>query len=283
MQKEKIIRAGLFGRPLSGSLSPEVFGIFSRLLGVPISYELRETEASGLTAEIAGARSVGWSGFNVTIPHKRAVLAMLNLSDPAAAAAGAVNAVRFGKMGLEGMNTDARALLQAFEGHGVHAQGKNAVVFGAGGAAGAAGWALGRSRAATVAILARNGAQASGLAARLADCFPETIFAAGPFAAPAKAPDIAVNATPIGMYGSDALPFTPGPACACVDFAYAAGGTDFLRGAAAAGAVRIDGLELLVAQAALALKFWTGLPGGDIVKFSSEALGLLRARTGRGQ
>ena len=156
------------------------------------------------------------------------------------------------------------------------------MVFGAGGAAGAAGWALGRSRAASVAILARNGAQASSLAARLADCFPETVFSAGAFAAPEKTPDIAVNATPIGMYARDVLPFTPAPACACVDFAYAPAGTDFLRAAAAAGAVSIDGLELLVAQAALALKFWTGLPGGDIVKFSNEALGLLRARTGRG-
>lgn len=274
MQK-KIIKAGLFGRPLSGSLSPEVFEIFARLLSTEIIYELRETEASGLAAEIASARAEGWSGFNATIPHKRAVLTMLNLPDPAALAAGAVNAVRFGKAGLEGLNTDARALLQAFELHGVSAHKKNAVVFGAGGAAGAAGWALGRSRAASVSILARNSARAASLAGRLADCFPETAFLAGAFSAPAAAPDIAVNATTIGMYSQDTLPFAPAQGCVCADFAYAPGGTDFIRMGRAAGAVWIDGLELLVAQAALSLKFWTGLPGGDIVKFSSEALSLL--------
>ncbi|MEI7527691.1 MAG: shikimate dehydrogenase [Elusimicrobiota bacterium] len=279
MQKETL-RAGLFGRPLSRSLSPEVFGIFARLTGADISYELRETEASGLAAAIEAAQAEGWRGFNVTIPHKRAVLDLLNLADPAARAAGAVNAVRFGRAGLEGLNTDARALLQAFEAHGVAVQGRTAAVFGAGGAAGAAGWALGRSRAATVAILARDNARAGTLAARLAGCFPATDFSAGPFEAPADKPDIAVNATPIGMYAAGAPPFASGPECVRVDFAYSPGGTDFIR---AAGPVSIDGLELLVAQAALALKFWAGLPPGDIVKFSGEALGLLRARLAKGQ
>ena len=188
--------------------------------------------------------------------------------------------MRFGRAGLEGLNTDARALLQAFEAHGVAVQGKTAAVFGAGGAAGAAGWALGRSRAATVAILARDSARAAALAARLAECFPGTVFSAGPFEAPADKPDIAVNATPIGMYAAGAPPFAPGPECVRADFAYSPGGTDFIR---AAGPVSIDGLELLVAQAALALKFWAGLPPGDIVKFSGEALGLLRARLAKGQ
>jgi shikimate dehydrogenase len=276
--QKKIIRAGLLGRPLSSSLSPVVFGIFARLLGTEIIYELRETEASGLTAEIAGARAEGWSGFNVTIPHKRAVLSMLDLADPAAMAAGAVNSVRFGRAGLEGLNTDARALLQAFEEHGISVRGKTAAVFGAGGAAGAAGWALGRSMAASVSILARNSAQASGLASRLAGCFPETVFSAGAFTAPANPPDIAVNATPIGMYTPGMPPFTPGPSCVCADFAYAPGGTEFIRAAKAAGSGCVDGQELLVAQAALALKFWTGLPPGDIVKFTREALCLLRKR-----
>lgn len=274
--QEKIIQAGLLGRPLSNSLSPQVFTIFTRLLGAGIVYTLRETEASGLVSAIGAARAEGWSGFNVTIPHKQAVLAMLSLPDPAAVAAGAVNAVRFGRTGLEGLNTDARALLHAFDEHAVQPQGKQAAVFGAGGAAGAAAWALGRSRAASVRILARNKNQADALVSRLTDCFPETIFSAGAFAAPEADLDIAINATPIGMYAPGPLPFKPRPSCVCVDFAYDRISTDFIRAAGVAGASRIDGLELLVAQAALALKFWAGLPAGDIVKFTREALGLLR-------
>lgn len=274
--QEKIIQAGLLGRPLSNSLSPEVFNIFARLLGTGIVYTLSETEASGLASAIGAARAEGWSGFNVTIPHKQAVLAMLNLSDPAAAAAGAVNAVRFGRTGLEGLNTDARALLQVFDEHAIKVQRKQAAVFGAGGAAGAAAWALGRSRAASVRILARDENRADALVSRLTDCFPETVFSSGPFSAPDAVLDIAINATPIGMYAPGPLPFKPRPSCVCVDFAYGRAPTDFIRAAAEVGACRIDGLELLVAQAALALKFWTGLPAGDIVKFTREALGLLR-------
>ncbi len=277
--KGKVIKAGLLGSPLSKSLSPDLFGIFARLAGTGISYELHDVPRSHLRGAIDGARLNGWAGFNVTIPYKQEVCALLSQADPAAKAAGAVNAVRFGRTGLEGSNTDAHALREIFSERGIDPAGRTAAVYGAGGAAGAAGWALGRSRAAAVVFHARNAAAAGALAARLGDCFPGTAFSAAPFEDPA-AGDLFINATPLGMYTPGRPPCSPGAGSFCFDMAYAPGGTEFTRSAAAAGAIVADGLELLVWQAVLALKFWSGLPSGDIVKFKQEALALLRSEKG---
>jgi shikimate dehydrogenase len=282
VHKTPQVKAGLFGHPLGKSLSPAVFGVFARLTGVKISYELREVAPEHLAGAIDGARGEGWDGFNVTLPYKLKVAAMLDLSDPAVKAAGSVNTVRFGRAGLEGLNTDARALIDAMNAAGGGAAGKAAAVFGAGGAAASAGWALGRAGAASVTFCARNRAAAAALAARLSFAFPNTAYTAAPFETPGGQPAILVNATPLGMYAPGRPPCVPGPETLAVDLAYAAGGTDFAAAARAAGARTVDGLELLVRQAALSLKFWSGLPGGDIVKFTDEALGLLRQQIQNG-
>lgn len=280
--RTKPIKAGLLGFPLSRSLSPEIFRVFSGLAGADIRYELRECGAAELASVIQAVKGEGWDGFNVTIPHKRAVFELLDLPDPAARDIKAVNAVRFGRGGLEGLNTDAAAIRSALEENGVSPAGKNAAVFGSGGSAGAAGWALGRARAASVAFCARNRGAALELAGRLAKVFPDTVFSAAPFQEPAGPAEIFVNATPLGMYAPGLPPAKPKPGGAYLDLAYAPDGTEFIKAAAAAGAPAIDGLEVLVRQAALSLKFWTGLPGGDIVEFNREALRLLRGKLQRG-
>lgn len=272
----KNYKAGLIGLPLSKSLSPEIFRIFSSLTGAAINYEPRECGAAELAAVIASLKGEGWAGFNVTIPHKQAVFKLLDLPDPASRGIRAVNAVRFGRRGLEGVNTDAGAVREALEENGAEPAGKAAVVFGSGGAAAAAGWALGRSGAASVTFNARNPAAAAEIAGRLGAAFPKTSFSAAAFSAPSAAAGILVNATPLGMYQPGKPPCAPAAGTTCLDLAYAPGGTEFIAAARAAGAKAVDGLEVLVRQAALSLKFWTGLPGGDIVKFNREAIALLR-------
>jgi shikimate dehydrogenase len=278
--KKTVIRAGLFGSPLAKSLSPDLFRIFSRLTGAEISYEAREAGPRDFASAVGQARAEGWAGFNVTLPLKQAACAMLRLADPAARAAGAVNAVRFGRAGLEGLNTDARALVEIFSERGLSLTGRTATVFGSGGAAGAAGWALGRCRAGRVTFRALSHHKAAALTSRLEECFPDTAFTAAPFAAPEAPEDILVNATPLGMYEDGLPPCSPAAGTLCVDMAYAPGGTPFMKAAEEAGAETVDGLEVLVWQAALALRFWSGLPTGDIVKFKQEALGLLKAEKG---
>ena len=278
----KPIKAGLLGLPLSKSLSPEIFRIFSRLSGTEIEYELRECGAAELAAVIRTSQAEGWAGFNVTIPHKQAVFKMLDLPDPASRGIKAVNAVRFGKKGLEGLNTDAAGIVGALEENGIRPAGKTAVIFGSGGSAGAAGWALGRAGAASVTFCARNSAAALVTAGNLAEIFPKTVFSAAPFAIPDSPAKIFVNATPLGMYAPGLPPANPKPGDVCLDLAYTPGVTEFIKTSALAGAITIDGLEVLVRQASLSLKFWSGLPGGDIVEFNNEALKLLREELERG-
>ena len=246
------------------------------LTGAPIAYKLRVCAAVDLAGVIDSLKAEGWVGFNVTLPHKQAVFGLLDLLDPASRGIRAVNAVRFGPRGLEGLNTDATAVSETLEENGAGPAGKAAVIFGSGGAAAAAGWALGSSGAASVTFNARNKQAAASLADRFALAFPKTVFSAAEFAAPSSSAAILINATPLGMYQPGRPPCAPGPGTVCLDLAYARGGTEFIAAARAAGALGIDGLEVLVRQASLSLKFWTGLPGGDIVKFNREATGLLR-------
>lgn len=279
MQKKQI-KAGLLGHPVSKSLSGEVFAAFAALTGENISYELHDAAPENLRLAMGELKAMGWAGFNITIPYKQKACALLDLADPAVKACGAVNAVRFGRAGLEGMNTDARALLEALQEISFSAAGGNAVVYGSGGAAASSGWALGRSQAASVTFRARDAAAASALAARLAETFPGTVFSAAPFEGREGKAAVVVNATPLGMYAPGRPPYEPERGALCVDLAYAREGTEFDRAAAAAGAAVIDGLSLLVWQAALSLRYWAGLPTGDIVKFKREALALLKSGKG---
>ena len=274
----KTLKAGLIGLPLSKSLSPEIFRIFAALTGASITYELRECAAAELTAVIASLRAEGWAGFNATIPHKQTVFRLLDLSDPASRGIRSVNAVRFGSRGLEGLNTDTTAVTETLEENGAGSAGKTAVIFGSGGAAAAAGWALGSSGAASVTFNSRNPAEAVELAERYGKAFPKTIFSAAEFSAPCASATILVNATPLGMYVPGMPPCAPAPGTICLDLAYAPGGTEFMASAREAGAPALDGLEVLVRQASLSLKFWTGLPDGDTVKFNREATELLRKK-----
>lgn len=270
----KQLQAGLVGFPISKSLSRDVFAAFSKLLGEEIVYRLIECDPEDLEPLVISLKTNGWAGFNVTLPYKTAVAAMLDLADPAVKACGAANAVRFGRAGLEGVNTDAHALRHALEEADFSAAGKSAVVFGSGGAAASSGWALGRSSAASVTFRARNRAAAWDLAARLSAAFPKTVFTDAAFEKPAGRADILVNATPLGMYQPGLPPCEPAPGTLCADLAYARGGTEFTKAAAAAGATVVDGLSLLVWQAVLSLQYWTGRPTGDIVKFKKEAQAL---------
>ena len=273
-----MIKAGLFGRPLSKSLSPRVFGVFSKLTGSAISYEARECGAEGLQAAVSAAKAEGWTGFNATIPHKRALFGMLASADKSAGDTGAANAARFGKNGLEGTNPDAYALQNALKERGLSVRNLPAAVFGAGGAAASSVWALAGAGAGRVDICARKPAEAQKLAAAMAIIFPDAEFGAMPFNELPPGHVIFVNATPLGMYSDGLPPCAPRSGDICVDLAYAAGGTEFMKAALAAGAHAVDGLDLLVWQAALTLEFWGGFPGGDIVKFKQDAAALLARR-----
>ena len=129
---------------MSHSLSPKLFSILSRRLGKPIEYKAWAVSPGDFAAALKRFQKDGFRGLNVTIPHKQSAFKKAARLTPEARAIGAVNVLRFSPGGLKGHNTDASGFADALAGARFKARGKDAVIFGAGGAARAVGYALGR-------------------------------------------------------------------------------------------------------------------------------------------
>jgi shikimate dehydrogenase len=265
---------GVLGHPVDHSRSPPMQNAAFAQAGIDAVYVALPVAPGALAAAIAGAHALGFLGLNVTVPHKRAALALCATADPVAAAVGAVNTLRRAPSGWEGFNTDAPACLELLQAAGL-APGARALLLGAGGAARAAAWALVRAGAA-LRIAARNADAARALAAEMAP------FARPGAPAPAPAPwaaladeaaaaDAVVNGTSVGLPGHEgALPgiaFRAGQVAA--DFVY--GDTAFARGARAAGARLVTGEQILVRQGALAFTLWTGRPAPEPIMAAAVA------------
>lgn len=251
-----MLRLGLLGWPVGHSLSPRIFQSLGERLGVQLSYRAIPLPPSELCSEVESLAAEGYAGLNVTIPHKQAVMKCLDALTPEARQIGAVNAIAFSGGKSKGHNTDAAGFLDALAQAGFQID--EAVVFGAGGAARAVGWALGSAKARSVRLCARRPQAAKRLAADLKKGFPRTDFSAGP----AVEAVLWVNATPLGMEGfPDESPAAKAQCRFAFDLVYGRK-TAFLRQAQAAGAKTRDGLSMLVFQALRAWEFWRR-PLGD--------------------
>ncbi len=252
-------RLGIIGSPVAHSLSPAIQGAALRAASIDASYERWETPPVALPARIAALREQGCLGANVTIPHKQAVLPLLDEIEPSAAGIGAVNTIVSDGGRLVGHNTDGAGFIAALVEAGFAPAGKRFLLVGAGGAAWGIAFALARARAAGIAIANRTPARAEALAAA-------TGGQARPFAAPPTPYECVVNCTSAGMHGSGAealLPCDPAaaaPGTLIVDIVYAPEETPLLRAARAAGLSALGGLPMLIQQGALAFELWTGRP-----------------------
>ncbi|KAB8145102.1 shikimate dehydrogenase [Chloroflexia bacterium SDU3-3] len=259
--------AALLGFPLGHSLSPKLHAAAFAHAAIDGQYVLWETPAEQLAERVAALRDEAMYGANVTLPHKLAVLPLLDAIHPDAEQVGAVNTIVRGPGGaLTGYNTDVPAFLAALrEDAGFDPTGRRAVVLGASGAARAALAALLGAHAASVAVVNRTLEKAEdvlGDALNAADYDP-ALYAItyGDPALPellAEA-ELVVNATSLG-WQADETPLDAAliPASALVyDMVYRQ--TRLLREAAARGARTQDGLTMLVRQAALAFTLWTNV------------------------
>ncbi|MFH1723363.1 MAG: shikimate dehydrogenase, partial [Elusimicrobiota bacterium] len=127
--------AGVIGFPVRHSLSPDIFRAFSAALARPLRYRTLALRPERLGEALGKARSRRWIGWNVTLPHKVAVMGHLDETDPTAREVGAVNVVRFQDGRRMGYNTDVEGFLAPLARRGVELRGARAVVLGAGGAA----------------------------------------------------------------------------------------------------------------------------------------------------
>ena len=135
----------------------------ARALGLQLRYERFEVPPEGLAEAIAAKHAAGIDGYNLTVPHKEAILSLIDEIAPAARAIGAVNTVvRTGGRYI-GHNTDAPGFVRSLEEAGVSVRGARVVVLGAGGASRAAVVGLANAGAAEITVLSRRPEQSEAL------------------------------------------------------------------------------------------------------------------------
>ena len=232
----------LIGYPLGHSLSAAYFTEKFSREGIVADYTLLEVKS----AEEVLPHCTELTGFNVTIPHKQAIIPLLAKVSEEAKAIGAVNCVKVTPQGLIGYNTDVIGIRKSLE--GVELEGAKALVLGTGGASKAVQYAL-REGGAEVIVVSRT----KGVADLTHEDLSEEFIIEC---------DIIVNTTPLGMYpnveSTPALPYSAiSSKHTLFDCVYNPQQTKFLQLGAEHGARTIDGLTMFHAQAEAAWKIWS--------------------------
>lgn len=284
-EKNKLTRSrgfklfGVFGDPLSHTLSPAMHEAAFNKLGIDANYIVLELAPAAFQKLMACSSDLSLSGFNVTVPYKETVMKYLDKIRPEARAIGAVNTVFKQGRNWVGTNTDMEGfLLAVMKDGGFLPSGKKAVILGAGGAARAVVYGLSREGIREVLV---------------ADCFPERAWkivndmkklfkkvsydsaAAGTpeVKAALQKADVIINATPVGLKPEDPevipegwIPKSGGSSARnrhCnsklfIDLIYNPPFTVFLKAARKKGHRILNGLGMLLYQGARALEYWTG-------------------------
>lgn len=246
--------AEVIGDPVAQSKSPLIHGFWLDSLGIDAEYRKTRIAPDDLAAFFAErAADPAWRGCNVTVPHKVAALDHIEDRGDVRASIGAINTVFRAEDGaLVGTNTDAAGFYVPLD--GLDLAGKPVTVIGTGGAARAILFALTRMEVGTVTILARNPLKGAALLATFA--LKGRALPIGP-AAPAAA--LLVNATTLGMAAQPPLDLDLSALdddAVVYDIVYAPLETPLLAAARAQGLETIDGLEMLVGQAAVAFELF---------------------------
>jgi len=276
---------GLIGDPVEHTMSPVMHNAAFRETRIDYLYVPFRVKKEELDKAIEGMRALNIKGLNVTIPHKVAVLQLLDKLDPLAEKIGAVNTIVNDDGVLSGYNTDATGFLQALLEREIEPKGENVVILGAGGASRAISFIL-ADRGAHLVILNRllELDWAEELAKRISQIFSRKVEALElnkeNLTRVLEKTDILVNATSMGMSPNiDETPVTADllkPGLIVYDIVYNPAKTRLLREAEAAGAKTIGGVDMLVWQGALAFEKWTGRKA-PVELMKEEAIKLLQS------
>jgi len=246
---------GILLHPAGHTRSPAMHNAAFRALGIDAVYLAFDVPPARLAEAVAGLRALRARQLAISIPHKQAVLALIDEIDETARRIGAANTLTLRGERFVGSNTDWLGAVRALEREGPLA-GRRAVVLGAGGTARAVVFGL-RERGARVVVLNRTRERAAALARELG------AEAAGALDELARVPhDVLVNTTSVGLR-ADASPVDASalrPGSLVLDAVYDPERTRLLRDAQARGARVIGGKWMLVHQAAAQLELWTGRP-----------------------
>jgi shikimate dehydrogenase len=250
---------GIIGWPVQDSLSPLIHNAAFAALGMDWAYVPLPVAPGDLEAALAGLPAMGFSGANVTMPHKTHVARLVRDLSEDAQRLRAVNTLVTGAAGLVGHNTDAPGFDRFVRRDaGFEPGGRSALIFGAGGAARACALALARGGLEALTVAVRDPTRAETLRAMLEGQLPAVRAVSFEEAGEVDS-DLVVNATPLGAAG-ETLPHPPlRPGMLVVDLLYRPTLTPLQVAAKAAGASAFGGLGLLLHQAALSFELWTGL------------------------
>ncbi len=252
VQKEFLF--AVIGNPVRHSLSPAMMNAAFKALGLPAVY--LAVEVDGLDDALDAFAKMGFRGLSVTIPHKEDAFRLAGEVDETASAIGAVNTLRWGGSCWEGRNTDCVGMVRALEAVD-SLEGRRAVVIGAGGAARAVVYGLGR-KGAMVTVSNRTTSRGEALAEAFgADFVPLDELGRRDF-------DVVVQCTSVGLAGNAAGALVPEsffhPGMVVMDIVYRPVWTLFLLSAKSAGCKVVSGLDMLLYQGAAQLEWWLGKP-----------------------
>ncbi len=255
--------AGVMGWPVAHSRSPQLHGYWLEQYGIDGAYVPLPVRPEDFDAALRALPMLGFRGANVTVPHKQAALAAVDITDDAAQRIGAVNTVVVTEDGrLEGRNTDAYGFMES-----LHEQAPAfdpthgpAVVLGAGGAARAIVVALADARSPEIRVINRTTARADALIRDIGS--PSVAVDLSDMATALGDAALFVNATSLGMSGQPPLELDLAPLstdAAVVDIVYEPLETALLSQARKRGNPAVDGLGMLLHQARPAFEAWFGV------------------------
>jgi len=255
-------RCLVIGSPIRHSRSPLIHRLFAEQFGIALRYEKREVAPGTLGSALREFMAEGILGVNVTVPLKEEAYGLATVATERAELAGAANVLSFDAAGqVLADNTDGIGLVADLRSHGFPLAGARVLLLGAGGAVRGVVPALLAGGAAALTIANRTRDKADALCARFAPLGRVDSAALGDSFT--EAFDLIINGTSLGVTSGSELAVSAGAVgveTACYDLVYGAAETPFLRWARESGARRrVDGLGMLVEQAAAAFERWHGL------------------------
>ncbi len=254
---------GIIGYPVKHSLSPLMQTAAFRELSLDAVYVPFEVKPEELKEAVSGLKALSVKGFNITVPHKERVIEHLDFLSEDAEFLGAVNTVKEEEGKLIGYNTDGEGFIRSLKEEGVEVEGKKVLMFGAGGAAKAVGYALLKAGAKFLNVVNRNFQRAKALGELLGKRGNVLIYPLKENTVEVllKEADVIVNTTSVGMKEGDPYLFDYSKipkGITVVDIIYNPPETPLLKAAKEKGCKVINGLGMLVHQGAVAFEIWTG-------------------------
>ncbi|GIO05064.1 shikimate dehydrogenase (NADP(+)) [Brevibacillus reuszeri] len=254
---------GLFGHPVSHSQSPMMHNAAFAQMGLGFAYVAFDVDPADLEDAVRGIRALGLKGINVTIPHKVAIMPMLDEIDPLAKRIGAVNTVVINDGRLIGYNTDGMGYVRSLvEETGIVLDQQIVTMVGAGGAARAVAFTLAEKGVKEIRIMNRSRERAQILAEHVGTIVPTKIVEQGDGMDAIADSSLLINTTSIGMLPNvQEMPVPPEwlhNKLTVSDLIYNPLETRLLGEARAIGATVHSGVGMFVNQGALAFELWTG-------------------------